>query len=182
MIKVCSAKDSLYIFIRRSIRIQAEIEDLRFRFRRSDGNEIELEGSEDEVGEKIDSFFNKVSALFSTPAAPENRRNDQPMNIEALSRVRGEKDGLPILATKVGSRKGIGLLLYPETALSSEQLERSLGQSGIPTKGRFLLSRLSELRKNGYVVKGEDATWGLTPLGRKWIEEKIAPSLRVDDH
>jgi hypothetical protein len=143
---------------------------------------MELEGTEDEIGEKVDSLFNEVSEVFSSSSSTQNLKTDGPSAIQdPLSGILGEKGGLPIIAAKVGSRKGIGLLLYPERTLTPEQLEHSLGQSGIPTTGHFLLSRLSELRKNGYLVKTDEGTWGLTTLGRNWIKEKIAPSLRVGD-
>jgi hypothetical protein len=88
----------------------------------------------------------------------------------------------PVLTIKrelISDREGIGLIMYASrpNGLKSAEIARLLQASGRFSPG--FAARLSEMKREGILVR-EDDLYKLTTHGIRWVEEHLIPKIKAE--
>ena len=162
---------------------------LRFKIRRVDGSEVELEGEYDYVKERFEEFVKELSAAQVVPSptvsAPLGLQRTA-SQIQAGSELEGiveqtpdGKTHLVIPADSVTAKEAVALMLFAHhpNLLPYDELSSLLSSSWKTTKAHVVRARASELRKEGKLIV-ESGRYGLSGAGVQWVRSQILPGLR----
>jgi hypothetical protein len=99
---------------------------------------------------------------------PEER--EETRSLEGLIEITSEGPSVIVPRDELSSKEAIGLILYAidPDPMEPKEIGRLLKISGQPSAGYG--SRLSEMKREGIVVK-EDNAYRLSVAGRNWVEE-----------
>jgi hypothetical protein len=161
---------------------------LRFKIRRADGSEIELEGDYDYVKERFEEFMKELPEPQVVPSvAPSTQMPPQPTpqiqpGTELEGIVERSPDGkihLVIPIDSVTAKEAVALMLYVHqpNQLSYQELSSLLSLSWKTTKEHVVRARASELRREGKLIV-ESGRYGLSGAGTQWVRGQILPKLR----
>ncbi|MFQ6076908.1 MAG: hypothetical protein ACE5Z5_12410, partial [Candidatus Bathyarchaeia archaeon] len=140
---------------------------------------IEVEGdSLDEVVEGLETFpewlaiiDNLVTGLEGAPSAEEERP------LEGIVELSSDGPLITVPRDRLTDREAIAILLYandPEP-LEPKDIGRLLRLSGRPSAGYG--SRLSEMRREGYIIR-DGGAYRLSAAGKRWAEEEVVSKLK----
>jgi hypothetical protein len=144
---------------------------IKLTLKRSYGD-IELEGkSFEELVDNLKQFPEWIDVIDNIIAVKSEGFGESEL---LAGIVENTADG-PIIVTpgeRITARETVGILLYSSSnkGLRPKDLGRLLNLSGLLSIG--FASRLSELRREGFVYKENDF-YRLTASGTRWIEELI---------
>ena len=133
---------------------------------------IEIEGeSLDEVVEGLETFpewlavIDKLIAITEVPSEEKNL-------LEGIIELTSDGPQLIVAKEKVNTKEAISLLLYAQgsTPIEPKQIGRLLNLSGHGSAG--FGSRLSEMRREGIIVR-EEQGYRISLAGKRMIEELI---------
>jgi hypothetical protein len=131
--------------------------------------DVEIEGdSLDELIEGLESFPEWLAIIDRLVMGPEEREDIR--SLEGLIEITSEGPSVIVPRDELSSKEAIGLILYaidPEP-MEPKEIGRLLKISGQASAGYG--SRLSEMKREGIVVK-EDNAYRLSVAGRNWVEE-----------
>ena len=160
---------------------------LRFKIRRADGSEIELEGDYDYVKERFEEFMKELPAPQVVPSiAPSTQMPSQTTQIQPEAELEGiverGPDGkvhLVIPIDSVTAKEAVALMLFVHqpNMLSYQDLSSLLSSSWKTTKEHVVRARASELRKEGKLIV-ESGRYGLSGAGMQWVRGQILPKLK----
>lgn len=162
---------------------------LRFRIRRADGSEIELEGNLDYVKERFEQLVEELPPpqAAQPPISPEQPSpSGTPSQLQVSSELEGiierTADGKPHLvipADKVTAKEAVAVMLFAHhpNQLSYEEISNLLSSSWKTTKGHVVRARASELKKEGKLIV-ESGRYELSGAGVQWVRGQILPKLR----
>jgi len=162
---------------------------LRFRIRRPDGSEIELEGEHDYVKATFEQLRRELPTaqvisstipqeqLVSTRLAPQVQTGTELEGI--IERTPDGKPHLIIPADNVTAKEAVAIMLFAHhpSQLSYEELSSLLSSSWKTTKAHVVRARASELKKDGKLIV-ESGRYGLSGAGVQWVRGQILPKLR----
>jgi len=162
---------------------------LRFRIRRPDGSEIELEGDHDYVKATFEQLRRELPTvqvisstipqeqLVSTRLVPQVQTGTELEGI--IERTPDGKPHLIIPADNVTAKEAVAIMLYAHhpSQLSYEELSSLLSSSWKTTKAHVVRARASELKKDGKLIV-ESGRYGLSGAGVQWVRSQILPKLR----
>ncbi|MEM2906321.1 MAG: hypothetical protein QW057_01800 [Candidatus Bathyarchaeia archaeon] len=138
--------------------------------------EVEIEGSSlDELVENLKVLPDWLPMIEKLVAGPELLEGpSQPL--QGLIEKSQEGPILTVAKERISDKEAVGLLLYAAGArlLEPKNIASLLELSGRPCPG--LGARLSELRREGLVLK-DGAAYRLSVVGRSWVED-VAARLR----
>lgn len=161
---------------------------LRFKIRRADGLEIELEGEYDYVRERFEEFMKELpepqvvqSTPVSTQVSIQTTSQIQPgAELEGIvERGPDGKTHLVIPIDSVTAKEAVALMLYVHqpNQLSYQELSGLLSSSWKTTREHVVRARASELRREGKLIV-ESGRYGLSGAGVQWVRGQILPRLR----
>jgi len=162
---------------------------LRFRIRRPDGSEIELEGDHDYVKATFEQLRRELPTvqvisstipqeqLVSARLAPQVQTGTELEGI--VERTPDGKPHLIIPADNVTAKEAVAIMLFAHhpSQLSYEELSSLLSSSWKTTKAHVVRARASELKKDGKLIV-ESGRYGLSGAGVQWVRGQILPKLR----
>jgi hypothetical protein len=131
--------------------------------------DVEIEGdSLDELIEGLESFPEWLAIIDRLVIGPEER--EETRSLEGLIEITSEGPSVIVPRDELSSKEAIGLILYAidPKPMEPKEIGRLLKISGQPSAGYG--SRLSEMKREGIVVK-EDNAYRLSVAGRNWVEE-----------
>jgi hypothetical protein len=131
--------------------------------------DVEIEGdSLDELIEGLESFPEWLAIIDRLVMGPEER--EETRSLEGLIEITSEGPSVIVPRDELSSKEAIGLILYAidPDPMEPKEIGRLLKISGQPSAGYG--SRLSEMKREGIVVK-EDNAYRLSVAGRNWVEE-----------
>jgi len=162
---------------------------LRFRIRRADGSEIELEGDYDYVKERFEQLVEQlpVSQIVSSTIPQEQLgagRITPQIQVGAelegiIERTPDGKPHLVIPANKVTAKEAVAVMLFAHhpNQLSYGELSSLLSSSWKTTKAHVVRARASELKKDGKLIV-ESGRYGLSGAGVQWVRSQVLAKLR----
>jgi hypothetical protein len=160
---------------------------LRFKIRRADGSEIELEGDYDYVKERFEEFMKELPAPQVVPSiTPSTQMPSQTTQIQPGAELEGiverGPDGkvhLVIPIDSVTAKEAVALMLFVHqpNMLPYQDLSSLLSSSWKTTKEHVVRARASELRKEGKLIV-ESGRYGLSGAGMQWVRGQILPKLK----
>jgi len=160
---------------------------LRFRIRRVDGSEIELEGDYDYVKGRFEQILKELPASqVVSSAAPQPALAPASPQIQAGSELGGIVERTPdgrthlvIPADSVTAKEAVALMIFAHhpNMLPYEELSNLLSSSWKTTKPHVVRARASELKKEGKLIV-ESGRYGLSGAGVQWVRSQILPKLR----
>jgi hypothetical protein len=163
---------------------------LKFRLRRPDGTEIELEGEHDYVKAQFEQL---VKELPASQIIPSTASQEQPIlarvtppiqtGAELEGIIERTPDGRPHLtipADNITAKEAVAIMLFAHhpNQLSYEDLSNLLSSSWKTTKSHVVRARASELKKEGKLIV-ESGKYGLSGAGVQWVRSQILPKLRL---
>jgi hypothetical protein len=162
---------------------------LRFKVRRADGSEIELEGDYDYVKERFEEFIKEmpppqVVSPTSIPTQPGTQRATS--QIQPTAELEGILEQTPdgrmhlvIPADSITAREAVALMIFVHhpNLISYQELSNQLSSSWKATKEHVVRARASELRKEGRLIV-ESGRYGLSGSGIQWVRNQILPKIR----
>jgi len=131
--------------------------------------DVEIEGdSLDELIEGLESFPEWLAIIDRLVMGPEER--EETRSLEGLIEITSEGPSVIVPRDELSSKEAIGLILsaIDPVPMEPKEIGRLLKISGQPSAGYG--SRLSEMKREGIVVK-EDNAYRLSVAGRNWVEE-----------
>jgi hypothetical protein len=137
--------------------------------------DIEVEGdSLDEVIQGLETFPEWLVVIDKLMSSTESEYEEAAL--QGIIEISADGPQLIVPKDKVSSKEAIGLLLYAEDtkALEPREIGSLLSLSGHTS--RSYGSRLSEMRREGTIIK-EGNGYRLSTAGKKWIENLI-PNLQ----
>ncbi len=162
---------------------------LRFRIRRPNGSEIELEGEHDYVRARFEQLVKELPTsqvisptipqeqLATARATPQIQTGTELEGI--IERTPDGKPHLIIPADNVTAKEAVAIMLFAHhpNQLSYEELSSLLSSSWKTTKSHVVRARASELKKDGKLIV-ESGRYGLSGAGVQWVRSQILPKLR----
>lgn len=161
---------------------------LRFKIRRADGSEIELEGDYEYVRERFEEFMKELPApqvvpptAISTQVGTQRTSQIQPTpELEGI--IEQTPDGkiqLVIPADSITAKEAVALMLFihQPNLVAYRELSSQLSSSWKTTKEHVVRARASELRKEGRLIV-ESGRYGLSGAGLQWVRGQILPKIR----
>lgn len=162
---------------------------LRFRIRRPNGSEIELEGEHDYVRVRFEQLVKELPTsqvisptipqeqLATARATPQIQTGTELEGI--IERTPDGKPHLIIPADNVTAKEAVAIMLFAHhpNQLSYEELSSLLSSSWKTTKSHVVRARASELKKDGKLIV-ESGRYGLSGAGVQWVRSQILPKLR----
>jgi len=148
---------------------------LRFRIRRADGSEIEIEGSFDYVKERFEQHIKEL------PPPQPNRWGQPRTELEDI--VERTPEGrlyLSIPVDCITAKEAVAVVLsarYP-TPLSYDEISSLLRSGWKTTKLRVVRARASELKDEGRLIQGRSGRYELSDTGVQWVRSQILPKIR----
>ncbi len=144
---------------------------IRITLKRTYGD-LEIEGeSFEDIVDKLKEFPQWIDVIDNIISTKSGGFSESELLVDIIENT---PDGPVIIVPgdRLTGREAVGLLLYASgnQGLRPRDLGRLLNLSGLLTIG--FASRLSELKREGFVLKEND-TYRLTISGRRWIEELI---------
>lgn len=133
--------------------------------------EVEIEGgSLDELVENLKVLPDWLSVIEKLVSGPELSGEPSEL-LSGLTEASQEGPLLTVAKERISDKEAIGLLLYAAGArlLEPKSIGRLLELSGRPCPG--LGARLSELRREGLVLK-DGAAYRLSAAGKDWVEKE----------
>jgi hypothetical protein len=137
---------------------------------------IELEGdSVDEIVEKlkgIPEFLTIIDEVILKPGFASSPQKEKEEELAGIIEYTYDGPQVILPLDKLTDREAIGLILYSSdpTTLKPKDLSRLLNLSGKLSRG--FAARLSEMKREGYIVREGDA-YRLSASGKQWVEKLI---------
>ena len=162
---------------------------LRFKIRRGDGSEIELEGDYDYVKGKFEEYMKKLPAPQTIPPTlvqtqlGAQRPSTQPQpTSEVEGIIEQTPDGkihLVIPADTLTAKEAVALMVFVHqpNMLGYQELSNTLSSVWKTTKPPVVRARASELKREGRLIV-ESGRYGLSGAGIQWVRSQILPRLR----
>jgi len=162
---------------------------LRFRIRRADGSEIELEGDYDYVKGKFEQIVKELPASQIVPPTEPQAQLTSPRavpQVQAGTELEGiierTPDGKPhfvVPADTVTAKEAVAVMLFVHhpSLVSYEELSSLLSYGWKTTKAHVVRARASELKKDGKLIV-ESGRYGLSGAGVQWVRGQVLPKLR----
>lgn len=162
---------------------------LRFRIRRADGSEIELEGDHEYVKERFERLVEELPASqIVSPTIPQEQMGAGRVTPQIrvgtelegiIERTPDGKPHLVIPSDKVTAKEAVAVMLFAHhpNQLSYDELSSLLSSSWKTTKSHVVRARASELKKDGKLIV-ESGRYGLSGAGVQWVRSQILPKLR----
>jgi hypothetical protein len=144
---------------------------IRITLKRTYGD-LEIEGeSFEDIVDKLKEFPQWIDVIDNIISTKSGGFSESELLVDIIENT---PDGPIIIVPgdRLTGRETVGILLYASgnQGLRPRDLGRLLNLSGLLSIG--FASRLSELKREGFVLKESD-TYRLTISGRRWIEELI---------
>lgn len=144
---------------------------IRITLKRTYGD-LEIEGeSFEDIVDKLKEFPQWIDVIDNIISTKSGGFSESELLVDIIENT---PDGPVIIVPgdRLTGREAVGILLYASgnQGLRPRDLGRLLNLSGLLSIG--FASRLSELKREGFVLKESD-TYRLTISGRRWIEELI---------
>lgn len=160
---------------------------LRFKIRRSDGSEIELEGSFEYVKAKFEEMLDEMPILnaHATSAIPtattvaEAGGADQ----QLAGLVETTADGkihYTFRADILTAKEAVALMLYIHhpKPLKHDELSDLLSTGWKTTHSHVVRARASELKRDGRLIM-ESGRYSLSGAGLQWVQTQVIAKLRA---
>ena len=161
---------------------------LRFKIRRTDGSEIELEGDYEYVKERFEKFMKELPApqVVQPTAIPTQVSTQRTLQIQPTTELEGIVEQTPdgriqlvIPADSITTKEAVALMLFihQPNLVAYQELSTQLSSSWKTTKEHVVRARASELRKEGRLIV-ESGRYGLSGAGLQWVRGQILPKIR----
>jgi len=162
---------------------------LRFKIRRPDGSEIELEGDHDYVKATFEQLVKELPATqIISPSIPQEQLAPTRVTpqIQTATELEGIIERTPdgklhliIPADNITAKEAVAIMLFAHhpNQLSYEELSSLLSSSWKTTKGHVVRARASELKKDGKLIV-ESGRYGLSGAGVQWVKSQVLTKLR----
>jgi hypothetical protein len=164
----------------------AEQRKLRFKIRRSDGSEIELEGDLDYVRGKFEELMDEMPQAIAdscppsvgTPAAVTTVASGE----ELVGVIKKGNDGrihFIFQADLLSTKEALALMCYAHhpTPLTYVELSDLLSTGWKTTKSHVVRARASELKREGRLIV-ESGRYTLSGAGLQWIRMQVIPKVK----
>lgn len=145
----------------------------------------ELEGEPQEILDLPEDLLNelnrKITAFYGTleGAAVEVRAPTAEATLIGLADISSGRIILSPSARKLTIKETLGLILLSSKMLgkeevSSKDIQEILVENGIPYNLTSALARLSEMTREGHLIRLGRSTYKLSVFGEGWIKEELA--------
>ncbi|MFH0849056.1 MAG: hypothetical protein V1857_06105 [archaeon] len=159
---------------------------LRFKIRRSDGSEIELEGDLDYVRGKFEELMTEMPAATSdvrqpppgAPAAAGTVASGEEL-VGVLEKANDGKIHFIFQADLLSTKEALALMCYAHhpAPLTYVELSDLLSTGWKTTKGHVVRARASELKREGRLIV-ESGRYTLSGAGLQWIRMQVIPRVK----
>lgn len=162
---------------------------LRFKVRRADGSEIELEGDYEYVKERFEEFIKEmpppqVVSPSPIPTQPGTQRTTSQIQPTAelegiIEQTPDGKTHLVIPADSLTAKEAVALMIFIHhpNLVSYQELSSELSSNWKATRESVVRARASELRKEGKLIV-ESGRYGLSGAGLQWVRGQVLPKIR----
>jgi hypothetical protein len=160
---------------------------LRFKIRRADGSEIELEGDYEYVKERFEEFMKELPApQVVAPTAISTQIAAQHTQIQPTTDLQGIVEQTPegrvhlvIPIDSITAKEAVALMIFIHhpNLVSYQELSSELSSNWKTTRESVVRARASELRKEGRLIV-ESGRYGLSGAGIQWVRGQILPKIR----
>ncbi len=165
----------------------SEERKLRFKIRRADGSEIELEGDVEYVRQKYEELMAQLPASPQSPQTAQSSTGtasqmDPAKAEELVGLIERSSDGkihFIFNADLLSAKEAVALMIfihYPNP-LTYTELSDMLGTGWKAAKEDAVRARASELRKEGRLLV-ESGRYSLSGSGIQWIKTEVIPRIK----
>jgi len=185
---IVSENRNTKMLIPKHVERMAEERTLRFKIRRSDGSEIELEGSFEYVKAKFEEMLDQMPTLNAeaTPAMPTTTiaSEGEAMSKQLAGLVETTADGkihYTFRADILTAKEAVALMLYIHhpKPLKHDELSSLLSAGWKTTHSHVVRARASELKREGRLIM-ESGRYSLSGAGLQWVQTQVIAKLRAE--
>lgn len=163
----------------------SEQRKLRFKIRRSDGSEIELEGDLDYVRGKFEELMSEIPAVIAdarqaTPGG--TAQANAALEEELAGVIEKAVDGrihFIFQADLLSTKEALALMCYAHhpAPLTYVELSDLLSMGWKTTKSHVVRARASELKREGRLIV-ENGRYTLSGAGLQWVRAQVIAKVK----